>query len=899
MRNSFKRAAALVLCLLLSFSLPLTALAAEAEDTGTILRIFRRQQFLELAENCRLDSYSQDLTVLLMADIDLKEADFGGIPIFNGTFDGNGHTVSGLSVTADGSAMGLFRYLGKSGVIRSLTVEGTVAPGGSGSGVGGIAGSSAGTIHNCVFSGTVSGVDDVGGIVGINAVSGIVDGCQVTGTVTGSHRVGGTVGHNQGVIRACSNRSLVNTTAEENEVNLSDITLDTITGTESANTVTDIGGIAGASSGVIRECSNRGDVGYQHMGYNIGGIAGTQSGYIYKCENLARVYGRKEVGGIVGQMEPTTFVEYAEDTLQILQGQLNTLGKLANQAVYSAQNSASNVTGQIDQLHDSIQNALDAVDSLIPDPENPSLPDMDTVEAAKNSLSSSLADMNTSLYAMADSARDSMDSLTRTLRSISTQVSAMSATIGSASENLGGSITDISDQDTDALLTGKVDSCGNSGAVLADLNAGGIVGAIALENDLDPESDLQITGDSSLNFDTQLRGVILGCENTGSVTVKRQNAGGIVGWMALGLTRDCLNTGSIEGKSADYVGGIAGQSSGSIRGCSTKAVIHGSTCVGGIAGQAVIVTDCRSMVKLTGVEKAGAVLGLRAESSGILKAEDNTQAEEQTRSVTGNFYLPVGGDLGGIDGVSYADCAQALDETAFSQLEGLDAVFQTVSIRFIYEDGAVHTISLSPGQTLSPDRVPTLPAKAGYTCYWEGLEAADLAGIDFDMTFRAVYLAEKKTVQSGETRDGRLPIVLAQGQFSGDSPIELSPMEKWPALDIGETFLEGFSFILPDGDCDTLRYLPEHPWVEKTTRLYIQGENGAWREAEASLDVRYLVFPIQQGDQSFCLIQVPGRFPVAAAVAVGAGAAAVTLAAVLLIRRRKKQNKTRIKANDK
>ena len=79
MRKSFKRASALILCLLLCACLPLTALAEEAGDTGRVLRIYRKQQFLELAESCRLDSYSQNLTVVLMSDIDLKEADFGGI----------------------------------------------------------------------------------------------------------------------------------------------------------------------------------------------------------------------------------------------------------------------------------------------------------------------------------------------------------------------------------------------------------------------------------------------------------------------------------------------------------------------------------------------------------------------------------------------------------------------------------------------------------------------------------------------------------------------------------------------------------------------------------------------------------------------------------------------------
>ena len=90
---------------------------------------------------------------------------------------------------------------------------------------------------------------------------------------------------------------------------LSDITIDSVTNSEAANTATDLGGIVGLSRGVIRECSNSGTVGYRNMGYNVGGIAGTQSGYIVDCRNDGAVQGRKDVGGIVGQLEPAVVLD--------------------------------------------------------------------------------------------------------------------------------------------------------------------------------------------------------------------------------------------------------------------------------------------------------------------------------------------------------------------------------------------------------------------------------------------------------------------------------------------------------------------------------------------------------------------------------------------------------------
>ena len=211
MHNLFKRAFALVLCLMLVFTLPLTVQAEETEESQ-VIRILRTQQFLDLAENCILDRYSQDLTVVLLVDIDLTGTDFEGFPIFCGTFDGNGHTISGLSITGDGSNMGLFRFVGQTAVIQDLTVSGEVNPGGSSCAVGGIAGSNAGRIANCTFTGTVSGADDVGGIAGINTLTGIIESCNINGQISGDHRIGGAAGSNTGVIRLTNNRAEVNTT---------------------------------------------------------------------------------------------------------------------------------------------------------------------------------------------------------------------------------------------------------------------------------------------------------------------------------------------------------------------------------------------------------------------------------------------------------------------------------------------------------------------------------------------------------------------------------------------------------------------------------------------------------------------------------------------------------------
>ena len=137
----------LIPALLLSLLIPV--LAKEEEEkapAGRKIAIKTEEEFLDFAENCRIDSYSQDLTVTLKQDLDLSHADFTGIPIFCGTFEGGHHKIENLDLTGDGSHQGLFRYIAQGAKVNDLAVTGNAEPGGSQSNVGGIAGSNAGTL---------------------------------------------------------------------------------------------------------------------------------------------------------------------------------------------------------------------------------------------------------------------------------------------------------------------------------------------------------------------------------------------------------------------------------------------------------------------------------------------------------------------------------------------------------------------------------------------------------------------------------------------------------------------------------------------------------------------------------------------------------------------------------
>ena len=871
-----KKILALLLSAALLFSLAFPVFAEEetgetepVAETVTIT-ISTAEDFLAFAENCRLDSYSENLVVELTSDISLTDTGFAGVPTFSGTFQGNGHAISGLYLTGDGSYQGLFRYLTESAVVEDLSIQGTLQPDGSQNYIGGLAGSNAGHIKNCSFNGILSGSEHIGGLVGTNKVSGIIENCQSDGIIHGEHFVGGIAGENLGVIRNCANDAQVNTTPQQNTVELSQITLDTLTSSENASTVTDIGGIAGSSGGVIRGCENTGTVGYRSMGYNVGGIAGSQTGYIVDCDNYGQIYGRKEVGGIVGHMEPVTNIVFTEDTLQILQGQLDTLGSLTDQATAHAQGSASAVTSQIAGIRDQTQNAMDAVEELFPTQEDPSLPDMDSLNAAQNALNSSFSNIQGGLNGIASSVQSTASTLSRDMTAISNQVKAMSSTINNAGENLGGAVTDISDSDTPEDITGKVEACENYGDVLGDLNVGGITGAIALENDLDHEADLQITGDASLNFDSELRAVVLSCTNAASVTASKQKAGGIAGWMSMGLAKDCLNTGTLSAENAAYVGGIAGQSTGFIRACSINCTITGSDYTGGIAGETETISDCRSMALLTTTERGGAIAGYA----------------ENREAITGNFYLPVNGDIGAIDGISYDGCAQPLAPDDFLALEDLETVFQTAAVTFRFEDGSTRRITVPYGTAIDPAKIPDLPEKEGCLAHWDGLTEEPLY---FDLICTATYVSKTTVIQS-DTEEGALPQLLAEGSFLPGAAITLLDAPEAPALEKGQTLLDTLAFTVSESATPiTVRYRITQEVEEP--QLLMQDENGQWTAAACQVEGSYLVFSAPSGETRAAIVE-QSQFPWLY-VFIAAGVVVLAVIPIIVKVRKKKPAETK------
>lgn len=1123
---SKRRTAALALAVWMLLSLTLTAAQAARTDEATVT-IANERDFLNFAKHCVLDTWSQGKTVILTADLNLDGTEFTPIPTFGGTFQGQGHTISGLRVTAAGSVQGLFRYLQPEAVVQDLTVSGTVAPEGTRSTVGGIVGNNAGTLSGCTFQGTVLGETAVGGIAGYNAVSGEIIGCTASGTVNGEKATGGIAGQNFGLLLKCENNAGVNLTQTESGPDLTaqdaGDALEELAaaGGETYHLLSgcfDTGGIVGWTTGVVQSCVNNGSVGYPHVGYNTGGVAGRQSGYLAGCINHGTVHGRKDVGGIAGQAEPYVLVNPGQDTLKLLEQELDTLDRLINKALDDAQSTGDSVSAHLtamgnytgdardsskqllDRVVDFTDETVDTVNLLVADVTNaldrisPALDDLSdmgrkledlsdqlgqamdplgqavnigsaamenlraavqairrsgpdledaldgveqaideltrslladdetaisqalthlnlavedmgdafdglswafdeiysaldlhfdsledipweiadsfyALQSAMQDVSSSMRALGTAMDGISDSldevqsaladikkdwqdaratlkqsfqalrdagddldsalkaleralssstaldrvlndalnglqnasasasaigallsrafrtisgavdqltadgpreftplgetAREASDSLYSALAGLSDEMESLNSTLQSDGDlitddlraisrqfnvvfdvmihaladlrddvetGVDSIIQDTSEEDIAATREGKVTDCTNTGAVEGDRNVGGVVGAMAVEVDLDPEDDVSRMLSFGATYET--KAVLQSSVNQGTVTAKKDCAGGLVGRMDLGTALNCQSYATVTSTDGDYVGGIAGYADASIRSCWAKNVLSGGNYIGGVAGWSGSLRDCFAIATIAdGAECLGAIAG-SVETGGVL---------------SGCCFVDTG--VAGVDGVSYAGRAEPIPFARLLELPEVPVEFTEFTLTLLTEEGIVAEIPFSYGENLSTIELPPVPEQEGCYGVWPEF---DVSGVCSDLTVEAVY-APWITLVDSEEQAGNLVLALAEGQFTGEAALHVTDSAQTPPLEnaggavVWDVALTGSG--LGGKDTVPLRLLSPGGGAAGVW----QYQNGQWSAIDAVQNGQYLLVTMEGTQGTFFL----------------------------------------------
>lgn len=178
------------------------------EDDGSYT-VYNADGLMNIAE--LVNGGKTDINITLDKNIDLTGKAWTPIGTdydnsYKGTFDGGGHTITGLTFTTNDEFAGLFGWLNRAGTVKNVVMEGVQITSNQiyGGSIGGVVGYSWGTIENCSVSGSVSGTDCVGGVVGAQ-IGGSITGCSSSATVKGTVDVGGVAGqtNSSATLTAC------------------------------------------------------------------------------------------------------------------------------------------------------------------------------------------------------------------------------------------------------------------------------------------------------------------------------------------------------------------------------------------------------------------------------------------------------------------------------------------------------------------------------------------------------------------------------------------------------------------------------------------------------------------------------------------------------------------------
>ena len=916
--------AAVLSSALLLFSLPVTVGAKNNE-----LTISTASEWCEFAEQCRLDSFSEGLTVKLASDIDLSDTDSFSVPYFGGSFDGQGHRIYGINTE---NTQGLFRIVGENGTISNLRCEADIENAQTeNSGI--LCGINKGTISNCSVSGRLNADTAAGGIAGVNEENAVITDCTSAISVQGSSKIGGIVGVNSGLIENCKNVGSVNEEAEESSVY--------------------IGGICGYNEGVILGCENTADIGYPHTGYYIGGIAGLSKGYIGECSNSGELNGRRNVGGIAGLMEPHYRLEFGENAMELLSDDTNELISSLNTAVKSLETTAddgvTSVNETVSQIHefeywldlqtamlmsdtewidntqgylDEIKDELDSIEIQLPSDQDTK----DKVEDIRNILErfdpEKPAEWKTNTQELSDAVSGLIDQLA--------QYDFLTGSVGSLSQSVYNAVREVTggfysfgeksvitlsnaQERINTIIDNVREAVNGVYDDAAEVNTS-VNNALSALEDVKASIDRVLSGkdnevkDISDEINARESGMTVSCKNSGRVSAD-YSAAGIVGNISteIALDReaeplltadellftdsttfiratvyDCFNSADIYAKN-NYCGGIVGYgSTGAAEKCQNSgSITAGRSYAGGIAGQfSGSLTACDSIGKIGAESYAGGIAGSCVtvkKCRAVTTIDDSAKAYfgavsgTVTDTAEGNIFVCE--QAGGIDGVSYQGKAEPIEYDELIKQDGTD-IFESVTVSFETDDGKLTEVTVPYNGAVT--KLPAVAEKEAQYWLWDEFDSEH---IRYNMTVGGRWKNMITTLHTNEEK----PLFLVEGSFNNTDHLTAVPDDGLKSSTEGALAAYRLS-VTGDNNIITVRYL-----TETDGRLYLQN-NGALQEVKYIRDGRYIVFELENGGEFVLTVadeqENNHRVYIICAAVGGVAVVLVTVAAV-----RKKRNK--------
>lgn len=863
--------AGLSLILIIMTVISIMPINVSAEDSLNVIEISRVNELIEFANKCKYDSYSKDKIVKLTADIDVSGSDFKGISYFAGTFDGGSHIISGFNVDYKGSDFGFFRYIAESGFITNLNISGSINVTGSQENIGGIAGVNKGVINESSFSGKVNASTATGAIAGYNHENAKIVSCTSDADILATNQTGGIAGVNDGLISNCTSKSRVNTQELDTTLDIGGVDVGTLNLTQNVIDRNDMGGIAGESTGIISDCVNYGKIGFAHTGYNVGGIAGKQSGKVITCSNEGEIYGRKDVGGIVGQAEPDIESEYLNDRVDDVQSSIDIINSTLNNMSSSMNNASSDVKSYTENIIDQYNELLDKLqDKLNGNNDNDEKIEDFVDDISKDIENSTVAD---DIHGVADTVDSEIRTIADSIERISAQIKNIGNTVTETMDVVTSDddyIEDISSADSAQNSDGVIAKSVNRGAVHGDINAGGIAGTMNVEYDVDPEYDLDITETTNVRLRSTVSDVVIYCINYGEVNSKKDCAGGIVGLQELGLVYGSEGYGTVKSETGNYAGGIAGNSASAITDSYSLCNVESEDYTGGICGKGYTMQNCISIPAILGDGEAKGSL------AGIIESD----GEVSTNIFVNDIY-------GGIDDINYSGKADSASYEAVMAMENIPDGFHRVTLVFKADGNVIDTKNIAYNANLGVSELPSIPDKDGFYAQWpENIVSKPILQ---NTVVEAEYHVWIESVAGDIASQNDKPLFIAEGKFYDDNKITLS---KCDTDNLSGDIEYSYAWKMRGTDVKDKGTKTCHFYIKNTSGSsevwYRDNADSGWVKADAKEHGSYMTAEIPY-EADFAVIHKESSNMIY--YICGGAAACIIVLAVIIIKKRKKRNK--------
>lgn len=863
--------AGLSLILIIMTVISIMPINVSAEDSLNVIEISRVNELIEFANKCKYDSYSKDKIVKLTADIDVSGSDFKGISYFAGTFDGGSHIISGFNVDYKGSDFGFFRYIAESGFITNLNISGSINVTGSQKNIGGIAGVNKGVINESSFSGKVNASTATGAIAGYNHENAKIVSCTSDADILATNQTGGIAGVNDGLISSCTSKSRVNTQELDTTLDIGGVDVGTLNLTQNVIDRNDMGGIAGESTGIISDCVNYGKIGFAHTGYNVGGIAGKQSGKVITCSNEGEIYGRKDVGGIVGQAEPDIESEYLNDRVDDVQSSIDIINSTLNNMSSSMNNASSDVKSYTENIIDQYKELLDKLqDKLNGNNDNDEKIEDFVDDISKDIENSTVAD---DIHGVADTVDSEIRTIADSIERISAQIKNIGNTVTETMDVVTSDddyIEDISSADSAQNSDGVIAKSVNRGAVHGDINAGGIAGTMNVEYDVDPEYDLDITETTNVRLRSTVSDVVIYCINYGEVNSKKDCAGGIVGLQELGLVYGSEGYGTVKSETGNYAGGIAGNSASAITDSYSLCNVESEDYTGGICGKGYTMQNCISIPTILGDGEAKGSL------AGIIESD----GEVSTNIFVNDIY-------GGIDDINYSGKADSASYEAVMAMENIPDGFHRVTLVFKADGNVIDTKNIAYNANLGVSELPSIPDKDGFYAQWpENIVSKPILQ---NTVVEAEYHVWIESVAGDIASQNDKPLFIAEGKFYDDNKITLS---KCDTDNLSGDIEYSYAWKMRGTDVKDKGTKTCHFYIKNTSGSsevwYRDNADSGWVKADAKEHGSYMTAEIPY-EADFAVIHKESSNMIY--YICGGAAACIIVLAVIIIKKRKKRNK--------